>query len=184
MSFLFKVVNNVVVPNTETLLISPFKEIWENDKTEDKENAMRDFAFIEFMTSKKKSNGFSGYEEEERRRILSQRFYKSEKHKISAEVEEGMSIIVDMQTKGSPTYSFYMSLLKGVEEMKNFFNNVDLDERDDKNKPIYNISMITRAIGDFDKVLQSLMSAREKLDHEVYEITKSKGNKEINHYEM
>ena len=45
MSFLFKVVNNVVVPNTETLLISPFKEIWENDKTEDKENAMRDFCF-------------------------------------------------------------------------------------------------------------------------------------------
>lgn len=183
MSFLFNVVNNVVVPNTETLLISPFKEIWERDETEEKESAMRDFSFVEFMTSKKKSNPYSGYGEEERMNILKVKYYKDENYELDPLVEEGLSVIVEFQTNGSPTYTFYMSLLKAVEEMKNFFNTVDLDERDDKNKPIYNISMITRAIGDFDKVLQSLISAREKLNQEVYEITKSKGNKEINPYE-
>ena len=36
MSHLFIVENNIAKPNTETLLISPFKEIWERDKSKDK----------------------------------------------------------------------------------------------------------------------------------------------------
>ena len=36
MSYLFVVENNIAKPNTETLLIEPFKTIWERDRTEDK----------------------------------------------------------------------------------------------------------------------------------------------------
>ena len=36
MAFLFVVENGVAKPNTETLLISPFKEIWERDNSDNK----------------------------------------------------------------------------------------------------------------------------------------------------
>lgn len=53
MSYLFIVENNIAKPNTETLLIEPFKTIWERDKTKDKEQAIKEFTFIELMSSKK-----------------------------------------------------------------------------------------------------------------------------------
>lgn len=58
MSHLFTVENNVAIPNTETLLISPFKEVWERDKSKDKGQAIKEFTFVELMSSKKKANPF------------------------------------------------------------------------------------------------------------------------------
>ena len=42
MSFLFKIQDKVVFPNPETLLISPFKEIWERDTDPDKHQAIKE----------------------------------------------------------------------------------------------------------------------------------------------
>ena len=64
MAFLFTVENSVAIPNTETLLISPFKEIWERDKSKDKDRAIKEFTFIELMSSKKKTNPYAGYSDE------------------------------------------------------------------------------------------------------------------------
>ena len=61
MAFLFTVENAVAKPNVETLLISPFKEIWERDTSSDKSQAIKEFTFIELMTSKKKTNPYAGY---------------------------------------------------------------------------------------------------------------------------
>ena len=59
-------------PNPETLLITPFKDIWERDKTPSKAIAIQEFAYIEFMTSMLKSNPYREYPEEtEGIRILS-----------------------------------------------------------------------------------------------------------------
>ena len=67
MSHLFIVENSIAKPNTETLLISPFKEIWERDESEDKETAIKEFTFIELMSCKKKSNPYAGYSDEIRK---------------------------------------------------------------------------------------------------------------------
>ena len=53
MAFLFIVTEKTVFPNTETLLISPFKDIWKRDKTKQKHHALEEFAYIEFMSSMK-----------------------------------------------------------------------------------------------------------------------------------
>ena len=72
MAFLFVVENNIAKPNTETLLISPFKEIWVRDSSKDKSVAIAEFTFIELFTSKKKSNPYSGYNDAERAEKLKQ----------------------------------------------------------------------------------------------------------------
>jgi len=63
MAFLFTVTEKTVFPNAETLLISPFKDIWERDKTKQKIYALEELAYIEFMTSMKKSNPYRQYPE-------------------------------------------------------------------------------------------------------------------------
>lgn len=183
MALLFHVNGNFVTPTAEALLIEPFCSIWERDKTTSKEEALRDFAFIEFMVSKKKTNPYKGYSDSERLEKLCAIYYKGDQD-LDPLVEKGMAELVEFQTNGSATYSYLVSLLNIAERIKHYFNTVDIDERDDKGKPIHTISNITRAIGDIDKVLQTLHTAQEKVEQELYETTKTRGNKEINPFEV
>ncbi len=43
MAFLFEVSGKVVFPTAETLLTTPFKEIWERDKGKDNHQAKKEF---------------------------------------------------------------------------------------------------------------------------------------------
>ena len=70
MAHLFVIENNVAKPNVETLLITPYKEIWERDTTPQKEVAVKELTYIELMAPKKKSNVFAGYSDEKRRDSL------------------------------------------------------------------------------------------------------------------
>ena len=70
MAYLFSVEGKIVQPNTETLLVSPFKEIWARDKSKGKENALEEFTYIEFMTSMLKSNPYKGYAPEVKEEVI------------------------------------------------------------------------------------------------------------------
>ena len=66
MAILFQVTNKTVQPTVETLAISPFSEIWSRDTTRDKEIALKEFAYIEFMSSQLKTNPFKDYPDGEK----------------------------------------------------------------------------------------------------------------------
>ena len=136
------------------------------------------------MVSKKRTNPYAGYSDEERLKKLSLLYYNDEQAEIDTLVEQGMAKLVEFQTEGSATYSYLVSLYNIANRIKHYFNTVDIDERDDKNKPIHTISNITRAIGEIDKVLQTLHTAETKVEQELYETTKTRSNKEINPYEQ
>lgn len=184
MAFLFVVENSVAKPNTEVLLISPFKEIWERDTSEDKYIATKEFTFIEFMSSKKKTNPYAGYDDELRFKVLKEMLF-DEDWEIDELVESALIKIKDFQEEASPTYKYYLSASNAAAKMRTFFNTFDINERNERNgNPIYKPSDITRALNDTDKVLQNLNSMKEKVEQELFEQTKTRGNKEINPFEV
>lgn len=184
MAVLFEVVGEQVRPKTEILLVEPFKSIWERDTSEGKKEAHRDFTFIEFMSSKKRSNPYSGYSEEERLAKLGRKLYDDEALEIDPLIEEALAEVIKIQTEGSMTFQYYISLLSVANKMKDFFNNIDIDERNDRGVPIYKPADITRAIADVDKVLHTLHATELKVEQELYETERTRGNKEINPYEQ
>lgn len=184
MSFLFVVENNVAKPNTETLLISPFKEIWERDKSKDKVQATKEFTFIELMTSKKKSNPFSGYNDEVRFSKLKEMLF-DENWKPDMEIEIGLVKMKDFQEEASPTYKYYIDNLETAEKTRTFLKNIDLYERNTKTgNPLYKPKDVTSAIADTERILQTLAILRDKVEQELFESVKTKGNRQINHFEM
>lgn len=184
MSYLFEVNNNIATPNTETLLISPFKEIWNRDKTISKEVAIKEFTFIELMTSKKRSNPYAGYSDDVRLEKLKELLFKDVKNwKPDKKIEEALKYLDDIQKEASPTYSYYLSVIEAVEKMKKFFKDFNFNERTDKGVPIYKPADITRAISDTDNLLQNLNSMKEKVEQELFEATKTRSNKQINPFE-
>lgn len=180
MALLFQVEGKLVVPNAETLLISPFKEIWSRDKSKDKLVATQEFAYMEFMTSMLKSNPYREYPDEKKDSILRREVMLNEKWKPDKLITEGIKKIISFQVEGSITYSYWISNKVAIEKMINFFNNFDIDERNFKSgMPIYKPKDITSAITDAEKTLSTLNALKTKVDEEVYEISKTRSDKRV-----
>ena len=184
MAFLFIVENNIAKPNVETLLISPFKDIWERDKSTTKERAIKELTFIEFMSSKKKTNPYAGYDDEKRFEILKKTFF-DETWQMDAMVEQGLIKINEFQKEASPTYKYYIDNLETAERTRKFLKEIDLSERNERTgNPLYKPKDVTSAIIDAEKVILTLASLKEKVEQELFETTKTKGNKAINPFEV
>lgn len=180
MAYLFKVEGKAVIPNTETLLISPYKEIWERDKTKGKEFAIEDFAYIEFMSSMKKSNPYRQYPEDKKHTVIKNAIITRENWDIDPLITQGINKIEKFQEEASTTYGYYMAAKRATEAMKDFFETVDIGERNFKSgSPIYKPRDITSALNDTEKVLSNLKSLEKKVEEELYEETKSRANKVI-----
>lgn len=184
MAFLFKVENSVAKPNVETLLVSPFQDIWERDKSKDKSRATKEFTFIEFMTSKKKTNPYAGYDEDKRYEKLKELLFPVD-WQPDLLIEQAMAKVVEFQQEASQTYQYYISASKAAEKMRTFFNTFDINERNERTgNPVYKPADITRALNDTDKVLQNLNSMKDKVEQELFEMTKSRNNRQINPFEV
>lgn len=184
MAYLFTIENGVAVPTTEALLIEPFKTIWERDKTANHEVARKEFTYIEFMSSKKKSNPFAGYGDEDRHASL-KALYFHEDWKIDSEIERGLITISEFQQAASVTYTYYQAALAAARKLQDFLTTFDMNEKSARSgAPVYKPADITKALIDTDKVLLNLDSLKNRVEQELFEQTKTKGNKAINPFEI
>lgn len=180
MAYLFTVEGKVVKPHDETLLISPFKEIWERDKSKNKVDALEDFTYIEFMVSMLKTNPYRGYSDKIRKDVLLKDIIKRENWKEDSLIKEGMIKLKEFQTQGSITYSLYLSAIKAKNKLESFFDEFDMSERNFKTGlPVYKPKEITSALLDVDKVTSSLVTLQKKVEEELFEEKKIRGQKEI-----
>jgi len=178
MSLLFKVEKKHVIPHTETLMISPFKEIWERDSTEYKKFAIEELSYIEFMGSIMKSNPYSGYNKDKKEPKIREDIISREDWSPDEFVSKGIEKLKEMQRDGSPTYNYFMSAKTAAEKMQDFFESFNMTDVNIKTgNPLYKPRDITSALNDTSKVLQNLNDLKEKVDNEVYEMTKNKGQK-------
>ena len=162
MSHLFKIEGKVVFPNPETLLISPFKDIWERDTSEGKANALEDLAYAEFMVSMLKTNPYRQYPPGKKEEVIIEAVITRKNWTPDELVTKAMHEIVDMQRKGSTTYNYYMSAKNATEKLSRFFNEVDITEVNPKTmNPIYKPRDITSALND---VVQSAQNGNGEID--------------------
>lgn len=184
MTFLFVLENNIAKPNVETLLISPFKEIWERDTSSNKKDAIREFTFIELMSSKLTSNPYAGYDEETRMAILFTKYF-PKGGTLDPLIEQGLAKVVEFQTQGSLIYSYYMDARSAAEKLKAFFRSFSLDTKNERTgNPLYKPREITQALIDTEKTIQTLSSLEKRVAKDLLQNIKTKGNKEINPFEI
>lgn len=180
MSILFKLEGKLVKPNVETLRVYPFNEIWERDTTEDKFEALEDFTYMEFVTSQKKSNPYSGYAEHLRKEKVQTDIITRESWFEDELIIEGMRKIMEFQREASPTYNYYMAAKIAAEKMQQFFRTFNMMTLNVKTgNPLYKPKDVTSALNDTSRVLENLNSLQEKVDNELFEVVKNKGQKQV-----
>jgi hypothetical protein len=179
MSLLFTVESKVVSPTTQVLLIQPFKEIWERDTSKDKRYAIEDFSYIEFMASIQKSNPYSGYSEHQRpEKIIKDIITREDWDQEDPLFIQGIAKLKEFQAEASVTYNYYMAAKSAAEKMQQFFINFSMSDVNLRTgAPIFKPKDITSALNDTSRVLENLNTLREKVDNEVFEEIKKKGQK-------
>lgn len=180
MAYLFEINGKAVFPNAETILVYPFKDIWERDLTEGKVNAIQEFAYIEFMTSMLKSNPYREYPEDKKEDIIKKDVITQMDWKPDELIQAGMDYIVEKQKEGSLTYTYWLANKIAIEKMIHFFNNFDMDERNPRTfMPVYKPKDITSSVSDAEKTLTTIAALKAKVEEELYESNKTRSGKII-----
>jgi hypothetical protein len=180
MSYLFNIIDRHVEPTVEVLLISPFKDIWERDKTRDKSVAIQELTYIEFVASVKKTNPYRDYSQDIIESKVKEGVIKIENWEADNLILKGIEYLKNIQKEGSLSYSYYLSAKKAAEKMRDFFDTFDINEKNFKTgNPVYKPSDITRALMDTSKVLENLTALSKKVDDELFEEVKLKANKKV-----
>ena len=180
MAYIFRVEDRVVKPNDEVLQVPPFNEIWERDKSPNKEVALQEFTYIEFMTSALKTNPYRGYSEDRKSEVIKRDVVHIENWQPDILVLKGMDKIKEFQREGSESYSLYLSAVVAKNKLQDFFNTFNMNKVNMKTgAPIYKPKDITAALQDLDKTIISLQSLERKVEEDLFETAKIKGQKEV-----
>jgi hypothetical protein len=180
---LFEVREGKAMPSVHALLIRPFKTIWEEDKTATKEEAIKAFTFIELGCSPKKSNPYSGYEEEQRHRELKKDIYGDETYRLPGLVVDGIMKYEEFLEHSSPSYPLLKDALAASVKFREQLGNIDLKERTNSGTAVYKPKDISGAFKDIPDMAKTLETLRERVNQELLAETKTRNNREIGYYE-
>lgn len=149
---------NLVI-NPEAYSLPVFKKLWDRDKTKDKSKAIKDLAYVFWMSD-----------------------YRSYVSDITDEAEKSKEVITIIDDTGkyvpdkdvSLAIEFYkkdrpisLGLLEDVKaavnELRRYFRELNLQDIDDKGKPIHNANQVMNSIKSTGDLLENL----EKLEIKV-----------------
>jgi hypothetical protein len=209
---IFIIENNVVKPSVEILLLYPFNEIWERDTSENKSTALKDFKFIEFFCSFKKTNPFcdillkNDFRKDKDLNfdtisncILDETYiqnnFKDREFVVKKEVYgDGDYLTDDLILKAVVKYeqwnsenissiSYYRTSLFGAEKLKSTIVGMDFSERTTTGSAVYKPTDLVKALENTDKICKNLITLKEQVYQDVTDSLKTKSNKTINSFE-
>lgn len=176
---IFRIKDNKVIIDPILLTIPEFKSIWERDTTKDKSIAEQELLYTFFMSEQKKdSNPYIDYSESTKSESIIKDHVKIKDWKPDGLVIRAIEKNIEFQERGNGSLRMLNSLKKSRENLINFFNNLDIEQTDDKGKPIYKPAEILKAMKEAEGAISTIEALEEKVKRE--DITKKgRGQKNI-----
>ena len=156
----------------EALLVKPIREIWEKDKTKNKESFLSQMSFMFFMIDPRSTYSYITDLAERADEIIMQEglprdFQPTEDLKKAMEIYEKHTI--------TSSYALLEAAKIAVDKVGKFLKEVDLNTLDDKGKPIYTINSITSAIKQIPQLAKDLVEAEKVVAKEIEEKGRARG---------
>ncbi len=156
----------------EALLVKPIREIWEKDKTKNKESFLSQMSFMFFMIDPRSTYSYITDLAERADEIIMQEglpkdFQPTEDLKKAMEIYEKHTI--------TSSYALLEAAKIAVDKVGKFLKEVDLNTLDDKGKPVYTINSITSAIKQIPQLAKDLVEAEKVVAKEIEEKGRARG---------
>lgn len=162
---LFDLINHQLVISEEAYVLSPFKTIWDRDKTKLKERALAELGFIYFMEDFK--SDFADIVDEDQRsaEIISVLGLPS-KWKEDKVIQKAREFYRKRSEEITPLLLLRDSRIV-IDKMREYFREVDFLALDDKGRPKYDIDKLARVVERSAGILENLTKLEEMVKKEV-----------------
>ena len=163
----------------EAFVLKPFKEIWNRDKSKNKDKALQELGYIYFMSDPRSDYQYI-VDEEERAKAIKEGEGIDSKWKPDNKVIEAMKFYKTFK----PVSALLLEDTRiAVDKLRQLLRNIDLTEVDDKGKPIYTLNTITATIKQIPSLVKDLDEAEKAIAKEIMESDKVRGAQEKSMYE-
>lgn len=156
----------------EAYLVKPIRKLFNQDRSATKEKFWQQISYLYFMTDPISSYMYITDPEERAKEIKIQEGL-PEDFKPSKELEEAMDIYAKLCNTSSTL--LLQDTRVAIDKLREFLRNVDLNERDDKGKPVYPVNTITSAIKQIPELAKSLSEAERAVQKELEEAGRARG---------
>ena len=176
---IFELKNNVVTFSPQALMLAPFREIWDNDLSKDKSEAIKELSYVYYMSDDRSDYQYILDEDERSLEIVHmlglgsnwvKAKYINEALEFYKEVSQTTSTRLLRSTRGV------------IQKISHLFDTVDLGERDKMNKPVFDLNKITGAVEKVPKLIKALAEVEKEIVKELAMKAQS-GNKEMGLFE-
>lgn len=170
----FEIVNNQVTFSPQALMIKPFREIWDCDRSKDKFQATLELSYVYYMADER-SDYMYILDEEERHDQVCLDIDLGENWIKPKYIDEA---IVYYKRLSETTSTKLLESTRGViEKISTFLDTIDINERDLRtNKPIHDINKITASVEKIPKLIKALNEIEKEIIKEK-ELKAQSGNK-------
>lgn len=161
-----------IVPTQEAFLIKPIRDLYKKDKTKNKDNFMQALSIIYFMADPRSSYSYIIDEKDRLKEILIQEGL-SEKFKLSDSIIEA----IKAYKKHTVTLSYLLlqDTKIAIDNLRKFLRDINLNDVDDKGKPLYTISSVVQAIKQIPQLSKALLEAEQAVAKEIEETGRMRG---------
>jgi hypothetical protein len=158
---IFELHNNIPGVTVECLMIFPFKEIWERDKTKGKDVAFSEFQYIYFSADYKSL--YLAFDKTTREERLIDDFIKIKGWKPDNLIINAIEVYKEFQN--SPTMRFLQANQDAMESMSEYFSNIDWDE-EVNGKAKYDITKVSTAVKNAGGIIDNIEKLKDKVAKE------------------
>ena len=171
---LFKYEGYKIVISEEAMLLKPFKQIWQRDKTQNKDKALQELGFIYFFCDPRSDYQYLTDEEQRKEAIK-----EGEGLPDKWEPDKLVLAAMDFYNSFKPTSALLLEDTRfAVDKLRKLLRDIDLTQTDDKGKPIYTPNTITSTIKQIPSLVKDLDEAEKALARETINIGKMRGQGE------
>jgi hypothetical protein len=171
---------NTVIIKPATLLIKEFKDIVQRDSDSKKPEAIKELAYVYFTADYK--SVYLSYASDERESVIIEDIFGT---KSKWTPDEVVKRAVDKYRKlqETPSIRLVQSAHEAIEELINYYKAVDSAATDRMGRFKYDMTKVTKSIGDLSKVAESLDKLEIKIKRELQESVKARGGELSSLYE-
>ena len=171
---LIEIIDYKVEPSEELFLIKGFRDLYNNDKSDNKEQFFQMLSYVYYMADPRSSLSYITNDKERMAAVLEQEGIKKlDQKKANLLIEEYKRHII------TSSYLLLQDTKLAVDKVREFLRSVNLDERDDKTgKPIYTINSITSAIKQCTELTKTLREQEVIISKEIDDSTSVRGGKD------
>lgn len=172
---LVELINYEVVPTQECFLVKPLRQLFNADKSKNKEKFMQQLSVVYFMADPRSSYNYVT-DLDDRLEMIKEQEGLDKNFKIDDKLSEA----IECYKKHTMTTSTLLleDARTAVDKVRQFLREVDLDAVDDKGKPKYTINSITAALKQIPQLAKDLQETEKTVTREIEEVGRARGGNE------